>query len=128
MTLTALYTWGSILAIIVFGSAGDVFQSYAMKQVGDLDELRARHGILAVVARILQTPTFFLGIAGMALGFFSLLLALSWADVSLVAPAATSLTFMANAFAARVFLKEKVDARRWIAAGFVAAGVALLTI
>ena len=126
--MITFYTWAYILAIIVFGSAGDVFQAHAMKQVGDVDQLRARHGLLAVVWRILRTPTFFLGIAGMALAFFSLLLALSWADVSLVAPAATSLTFMANALAARVFLKEKVDARRWIAAGFVAAGVALLAI
>jgi drug/metabolite transporter (DMT)-like permease len=62
----------------------------------------------------------------MALGFFSLLTALSWADVSLVAPAAASLTFVTNAIAARFFLKENVDRRRWIAALLVFGGVALL--
>ena len=45
----------------------------------------------------------------MAVGFFSLLFALSWGDVSLVAPAAASLTFIGNAFAAKIFLHEKVD-------------------
>jgi drug/metabolite transporter (DMT)-like permease len=46
--------------------------------------------------------------------------------VSLVAPAAASLTFIGNAFAAKFFLHEKVDHRRWIAALLVAGGVALL--
>jgi drug/metabolite transporter (DMT)-like permease len=34
--------------------------------------------------------------------------------------------FIGNAVAAKIFLHEKVDRRRWIAAGLVAAGVALL--
>ena len=58
--------------------------------------------------------------------FFSLLFTLSHADVSLVAPAAGSLTFVTNAIAARIFLKERVDRRRWVAAIFVCCGVALL--
>ena len=62
----------------------------------------------------------------MAVAFFSLLVGLSWADVSLVAPAAASLTFVTNAIAARIFLKENVDRRRWFAALFVAAGVLLI--
>jgi drug/metabolite transporter (DMT)-like permease len=62
----------------------------------------------------------------MALAFFSLLVTLSWDDVSVVGPASASLTFLANAFAARIFLKERVDGRRWMAALFVAGGVVLL--
>jgi drug/metabolite transporter (DMT)-like permease len=55
-----------------------------------------------------------------------LLFALSWGDVSLIAPASASLTFVANAIAAKIFLHERVDRRRWMAAFCVAAGVALL--
>jgi len=62
----------------------------------------------------------------MALGFFSLLITLSWADVSVVGPASASLTFVVNAIAARIFLHEHVSPRRWVAALFVAGGVALL--
>jgi uncharacterized membrane protein len=62
----------------------------------------------------------------MAVAFFSLLFALSWGDVSLVVPASASLTFVGNTVAAKVFLHERVDRRRWIAAGLVACGVALL--
>jgi drug/metabolite transporter (DMT)-like permease len=40
-------------------------------------------------------------------------------------PASASLTFLANALVTRVYLKERVDRRRWLAAIFVAAGVAL---
>jgi drug/metabolite transporter (DMT)-like permease len=69
-----------------------------------------------------------MGIAFMAIGYFSLVIAFSWADASLVIPASGSLTFVTNAFAARIFLHERVDKRRWFAAVFVAAGVALLSI
>jgi drug/metabolite transporter (DMT)-like permease len=105
---------------------GDVLLSHAMKKIGDLGQLRRQRGLFVVVGRILKTRSFLLGVCCMALAFYSLLFALSWNDVSLVGPAAASLTFVANAVAARIFLKENVDRRRWLAASFVAAGVFLL--
>src|SRR2546430_6020029 len=80
------------------------------------------------VGRLLRTRTFLVGLGCMALAFYSLLFALSWNDVSLVGPAAASLTFVANAFAAKIFLRENVDRRRWMAALFVAGGVMLLAL
>ena len=62
----------------------------------------------------------------MATSFFGLLVALSWADVSLVVPATASLTYVTNALAARLFLHERVDRRRWMSALLVCAGVAVL--
>ena len=121
-----LYTWSGILVIVFFSVVGDVLMSRAMKQVGDVHQLFRHSGVWGVVGRILSNPTFFMGVTAMAVAFFSLLFALSWGDVSLVAPAAASLTFIGNAFAAKIFLHEKVDRRRWIAAVLVAAGVALL--
>ena len=100
--------------------------SHAMKQVGDVHALWRRSGLWTVIGRVLSNPNFFFGVAAMAAAFFSLLFSLSWGDVSLVAPAAASLTFIGNAIAARIFLHERVDRRRWIAASLVAAGVALL--
>jgi drug/metabolite transporter (DMT)-like permease len=121
-----LYTWGGILVIVFASVVGDVLLARAMKEVGDVHDLWDRHGLWTVVARVLGNPRFALGVGAMAVGFFSLLFALSWGDVSLVAPAAASLTFIGNAFAAKIFLHEKVDRRRWIAAVLVAGGVALL--
>lgn len=122
----SLYTWSSIGAVVMASVAGDVLLSHAMKKVGDLGELLRRRGILVVAGRMLSTRTFLLGVCCMALAFYSLLFALSWNDVSLVGPAAASLTFVGNAFAAGIFLKEDVDRRRWMAALFVAGGVFLL--
>ena len=81
---------------------------------------------MAVISQVLHTPTFLLGFAAMVCGFFSLLFGLSWGDVSLIAPASASLTFVSNAIAAKLFLNEAVDKRRWAAAILVAGGVALL--
>ena len=121
-----LYTWCGILLVVSFSVVGDVTMSRAMKQVGDLHALRQRFGIGTVICRIFSNSTFFVAVAAMAVSFFSLLFSLSWGDVSLVGPAAASLTFIGNAFAAKLFLREKVDRRRWMAALLVAGGVALL--
>jgi drug/metabolite transporter (DMT)-like permease len=68
-----------------------------------------------------------IGALCMAVNFFAMLFALSIADLSLAAPAIASLTYIGNAIAAKMFLRERVDGRRWLATGFVALGVALLT-
>jgi uncharacterized membrane protein len=120
------YTWGAILVIVIASVTGDVLLSHAMKSVGDVGELYKRTGLVQVLGRILGNVYFVLGVVAMAAAFFSLLFALSWGDVSLVAPASASLTFVGNAVAARMFLNERVDRRRWVAAGLVACGVALL--
>lgn len=124
--MKGVYTWAAILVIVVASVIGDVLLARAMKQVGDVGALRRRVGIFAVIGRTLGNPTFLFGVTAMAVAFFSLLFALSWGEVSLVAPAAASLTFIGNAVAAKIFLHERVDRRRWIAASLVAAGVALL--
>ncbi len=121
-----LYTWSGILVVVFFSVVGDILIARAMKQVGDVHAIVRRSGVWTVVGRVLSNSNFFLGVTAMAVAFFSLLFALSWGDVSLVAPAAASLTFIGNAFAAKIFLHERVDRRRWIAAVLVAGGVALL--
>ena len=120
------YTWAAIAFIVTASVTGDVLLSRAMKLTGDVGELRRRSGLLTVVARILRNQYFMLGIVAMAIAFFSLLFGLSWGDVSLVAPASASLTFVGNAAAAKLFLHEHVGRRRWIAAALVACGVAFL--
>jgi len=121
-----IYTWSGILVVVFFSVVGDILIARAMKQVGDVHAIVKRSGVWTVVGRVLSNSNFFLGVTAMAVAFFSLLFALSWGDVSLVAPAAASLTFIGNAFAAKIFLHERVDRRRWIAVVLVASGVALL--
>ena len=120
------YTWGAIVGIALTSTLGDVLLSRAMKQVGDVGQLWDSHGLWTVVGRVLRNPNFLLGVLAMTAAFYSLLLGLSWSDVSLIAPASASLTFVFNAIAAKLFLHERVDHRRWLAALFVGAGVVLL--
>ena len=117
-----------IAAVVAFATAGDILIAAAMRGIGDLDEIRARSGMVGAIAAVLGCGRFLSGVFFMALSFFSLLFALSHADLSLVAPASASLTFVTNAVAAKIFLNENVDRRRWIAALFVCAGVALLSL
>ena len=63
----------------------------------------------------------------MALNFFAMLFTLSRIDLSLAAPGIASFTYIGNAVAAKLFLKENVDRRRWFAVIFVCAGVFLLS-
>lgn len=122
------YTWAAIGAIVVASTTGDVLLARAMKQVGDVGELWRRRGLWVVIAKTLRNPNFLLGVSAMAVAFYSLLFGLSWGDVSLVAPASASLTFVANAFAAKLFLHERVDRRRWMAALLVAGGVLMMAV
>jgi multidrug transporter EmrE-like cation transporter len=115
-----------ISAIVLTATAGDVLIASAMRAVGDLDQIKAARGFQGAVWAVLSEGRFGAGAACMALSFFSLLFSLSHADVSLIAPAAGSLTFVSNAVAAKWMLHENVDRRRWLAAVFVCCGVALL--
>ncbi len=115
-----------ILLLVALNTAGDLLMARAMRKVGDVDELRRRSGILGVVRSVLTRPSFYSALTCMALGFFSLLAALSRIDLSIVIPATSSLNFLTNLLGAKFFLKEHLDRRRWIAGVVVMCGVTLL--
>ncbi|HUB30489.1 MAG TPA: EamA family transporter [Terracidiphilus sp.] len=117
---------GMIAAVIVSSTAGEVMTAGAMKSIGDLDEIRARSGMTGAIRAVLTCPLFFAGVGFLALAFFCMLFALNHLDLSLVAPASASLTLVTNAAAAKFFLKENVDRRRWAAAVLVCIGVYFL--
>jgi drug/metabolite transporter (DMT)-like permease len=106
---------------------GECMIAAAMRRLGDLDLIRAKSGLPGAVRAVLSSPLFLLGAACMALNFFAMLFTLSSVDLSLAAPATASLTYIGNAVAAKLFLRENVDQRRWLAAAFVCAGVFLLS-
>ena len=126
--MSQLYAWSAVASIVLASTAGDVLLSRGMKQVGDVALLRRQAGLATVVGRVLRNPNFVVGVSAMAVAFYAMLFGLSWADVSLVIPASTSLTFVTNAIAAKFFLHERVDQRRWLAALLVAGGVVLLAL
>jgi drug/metabolite transporter (DMT)-like permease len=129
MAISVLHSWSAIIAVAALAITGEVLIAAAMRQLGDLDLLRDRPGIRGYVGPIravLSSPLFLTGALCMALNFFAMLYTLSIVELSLAAPATASLTFIGNAAAAKIFLRENVDRRRWLAAIFVCIGVVLL--
>lgn len=112
-------------AIVAFATAGDLLLASSMRSM-DLEAIRCKCGLPKACLTVISNVRFLGGVLAMACAFFALLFALSHAEVSLVAPASASLTFVTNAVAAKFLLHENVDRRRWAAAIFVCLGVALM--
>src|SRR5207302_1900789 len=108
------YTWSAIGVIVAGAVEGDVLMAHAMRNIGDLGSIYRAQGLWPTVARVVSNGRFLAALVCMALPFFALLVALSWDDLSLVGPAASALTYVGNAIGAKLFLREKVDSRRWV--------------
>jgi drug/metabolite transporter (DMT)-like permease len=121
-----LHQWTAILFVAALAVIGEVMIASGMRQLGDLDDIRAARGLAGTIAAVLTNPHFLTGALCMALNFFSMLFALSISELSLAAPAIGALTYIGNAIAAKFFLDERVDRRRWLATLFVVMGVILL--
>ena len=117
--------FGLFTVIVMAGTGGELCVSRAMKSVGEATSFRPAE-VVRVVRGAFRQPWMWVGIFMMALAFFALLFALNHLNLSLAAPAAASLTLVTNAVAAKLFLKENVDRRRWTAALLVCVGVYLL--
>jgi drug/metabolite transporter (DMT)-like permease len=115
-----------IVSVSITSTIGEVLTAAAMKSIGDLDLIRARSGVRGAIRAVLSCPLFFAGVSFLSLAFFALLFALNHLDLSFAAPASASLTLVTNAVAAKLFLHENVDRRRWLAAALVCVGVYLI--
>ena len=116
-----------LIAIIVLAdSAGDVFLTRGMKQVGEISTLNLK-ALLAIGGRVITNKSFLSGIFFIAVTFFSFLIVLSWADLSLVFPA-KSLVYVFSTLGAKFFLKETVTFQRWGGILLVCLGVALTSL
>lgn len=123
---TPLRAWTCIGLVAIMAIAGEVLIAAAMRRLGDLDLIREHSGLAGAIRAVLSSPVFVIGALCMALNFFAMLFTLSLVDYSLAGPATASLTYIGNAVAAKFFLRENMDKRRWLAAGFVVTGVLLL--
>lgn len=122
----SVHVWLLVIGFVVFTTAGDVLLSRAMNHIGDMDEIRRRSGIFGVIKRVVINMTFWTAIIFMAASFFSLLWALNKADLSFVGPASSAMVFITNTLAAKYFLREQVDNRRWAATLLVCIGILLI--
>jgi uncharacterized membrane protein len=115
-----------IALVVMGGSAGDVFITKGMKELGEISTLNVGR-LLGVFGRAITNRYFLIGVLFMAVSYFSFLGALRLADLSLVLPA-TSISFVISTIGARLFLKETISAMRWLGILLVCLGVALISI
>lgn len=112
--------------IIVVGTWGELCLGRAMKQTGELERLHPG-AAASLLWRALRVKWIWIGVAMMAIAFFSLLLLLSFEPVSFVVPV-TALSYLVGAVGGIFFLGETVSPQRWIGIFLVCIGVTLVVI
>jgi drug/metabolite transporter (DMT)-like permease len=110
--------------LVVSGTGGELCVSHAMKQIGEVHDFRPA-ALVKFVLRALRVGWMWLGVAMMAVAFFSLLAMLSFENVSFVVPV-TALSYAAGAVGAAIFLREKINTQRWVGVAIVCVGVTLV--
>jgi drug/metabolite transporter (DMT)-like permease len=113
-----------LLVIIGAGTGGELCVSRAMKVVGEVHDFRPG-ALVRFVFRAIRVAWMWIGIAMMALAFFSLLAMLSIESVSFVVPI-TALSYAAGALGAMLFLHERISRQRWLGVLIVCVGVTLV--
>lgn len=110
--------------IIVVGTAGELCLGRAMKETGELERFRPSAAI-RLLWRALRVKWIWIGVTMMATAFFSLLLLLSFENLSYVVPV-TALSYLVGALGGIFFLGERVSMQRWLGISLVCAGVAVV--
>jgi drug/metabolite transporter (DMT)-like permease len=112
--------------IIVGGTMGELCVTRAMKKVGEVRSFHPRH-VIHVIGRSLRIGWMWLGLSLMGLAFFSLLMLLSWENVTFVVPV-TALSYVIGALGGKFLLGEQVETRRWAGVLLVCLGVLLVCV
>jgi drug/metabolite transporter (DMT)-like permease len=110
--------------LVVSGTGGELCVSHAMKKIGEVHDFRPL-ALLKFMLRALRVGWMWLGVAMMALAFFSLLAMLSFENVSFVVPV-TALSYAAGAVGAAIFLRERINTQRWVGVAIVCVGVTIV--
>jgi drug/metabolite transporter (DMT)-like permease len=95
-----------------------------MKDFGEVKNFKLA-GLFTLLGRVFRSGWMLLAIGLLAVGFFSLLTLLSWADVSFVIPA-TALSYVVGGLGAKLLLGERLPPARWAGIVLVSVGVALV--
>jgi drug/metabolite transporter (DMT)-like permease len=118
--------WRTIIGVVLYvalGVMGDVLLSRGMKRMPAFRGWR-----LSEAGRFFRhigaTREVLAGIGCLALNFATLLLLLTWADLSVVGPSRAASYLLLTLLASRV-LHERVTTQRWIGVALISVGVTL---
>jgi len=118
--------WLLVLIIVSATVLADILQSIEMKKHGEVEDFRP-HMLGRMLAGFARRLYLVLAVMLMAVSFFAFMKLLTFADLSFAVPV-TAASFVLETVAAKLLLKENVNARRWAGACMVACGVALLAV
>lgn len=106
-----------LLAVVIFGSCGDVCLGRGMRDFGAVTSSNWH-----LLLRAIADPWIIIGICFL-IGFFcAYITALSWADLTYVLPA-TAISYVLMALLSKVFLHEDVTLTHWLGIALITAGV-----
>lgn len=113
-----------LVFFICCSTGGEIVMTYGMKQVGEPGSFRPM-ALLRFIGKAVRNVWVWLAIPLLAASFYSLLILLSWAPLSVVIPA-SAFNYVVGTFGAKYLLKERVTPKRWMGVVMVCVGVALV--
>ena len=115
-----------LIFFICCSTGGEIAMTHGMKKVGEPANLRPV-AILRFLGRAIRSGWLWFALPLLAASFYSLLVLLSWAPLSVVIPA-SAFNYVVGTFGAKYLLKEQVSVKRWAGVVMVCIGVALVLI
>ena len=118
-----------VLLLVFFiccSTGGEIAMTHGMKLVGEPENFRPMT-LLRFLGRAVRSGWFWLALPMLAASFYSLLVLLSWAPLSVVIPA-SAFNYVVGTLGAKYILKEQVSSKRWMGVVMVCVGVMLVLI
>jgi drug/metabolite transporter (DMT)-like permease len=118
-----------VLLLIFFiccSTGGEIAMTHAMKLVGEPESFRPM-ALLRFLGKAIRSGWLWFALPLLAASFYSLLVLLSWAPLSIVIPA-SAFNYVVGTFGAKYILQEQVSPKRWIGVVMVCIGVTLVLI
>jgi drug/metabolite transporter (DMT)-like permease len=116
---------GLMLAFFICCSTGgEIAMTHGMKQVGEPGSFRPM-ALLRFIGKAVRNGWVWFALPLLGASFYSLLILLSWAPLSVVIPA-SAFNYVVGTFGAKYLLKEQVSVKRWMGVVMVCVGVTLV--
>lgn len=116
---------GLMLAFFICCSTGgEIAMTYGMKQVGEPESFLPM-AMVRFIGKAVRNGWVWFALPLLAASFYSLLILLSWAPLSVVIPA-SAFNYVVGTFGAKYLLKEQVSVKRWMGVVMVCVGVTLV--
>jgi len=113
-----------LLFFICCSTGGEIAVTHGMKQVGEPESFRPR-ALFGLVKKAVCNGWIWFALPLLAASFYSLLVLLSWAPLSVVIPA-SAFNYVVGTLGAKYLLREQVSPKRWLGVIMVGIGVTLV--